>query len=112
MTPLNRRLVIAAALVVAAAAGYWGGHVGLVRAPLHKSSLAEAQPSGPVIYYKDPNGRPSYSPTPRNTDDGKPYIAVLASEEEGADPRPPSAAQTGKKILHYRNPMGLPDISP
>jgi Cu(I)/Ag(I) efflux system membrane fusion protein len=109
MTPLNRRLVTAAALVVAAAAGYWGGHI----VPLQKPSTADmAQPAGPVIYYKDPNGRPFYSLTPRNTDDGKPYITVLASEEGGADPKPVSEAQAPKKIIHYRNPMGLPDISP
>jgi Cu(I)/Ag(I) efflux system membrane fusion protein len=113
MTPLNRRLVAAAALVVAAAAGYWGGHVGLIHAPSLKAQMAGmAQPTGPVIYYKDPDGRPFYSLTPKNADDGKPYVAVLASEEQSLGPKPVAEAQAGKKILHYRNPMGLPDISP
>jgi Cu(I)/Ag(I) efflux system membrane fusion protein len=69
------------------------------------------QPSGPIIYYKDPNGRPFYSLTPRKDDDGKAYVAVLASEEVSVDPKSASQAQAGKKIIHYRNPMGLPDIS-
>jgi Cu(I)/Ag(I) efflux system membrane fusion protein len=69
------------------------------------------QPSGPIIYYKDPNGRPFYSLTPRKADDGKAYVAVLASEEVSVDPKSASQAQAGKKIIHYRNPMGLPDIS-
>ena len=77
MTPLSRLLATAAAIVVAVGAGYWGGNI----VPLHKSSTEMAQPTGAIIYYKDPNGRPFYSLTPRNSDDGKPYIAVLASED-------------------------------
>jgi membrane fusion protein, copper/silver efflux system len=113
MTPLSRRLATAAVIVVAAAAGYWGGHVGLIRRPLQKSYTAGmAQPSGPVIYYKDPKGQPFYSLTPRNTDDAKPYVPVLASEDVGVDPKPAGEAQAGKKVIYYRNPMGLPDTSP
>jgi membrane fusion protein, copper/silver efflux system len=113
MTPLSRRLAIAAAIVLAAAAGYWGGHVGFIRVPLHNSSTAGmAQPSGAIIYYKDPNGRPFYSLTPRNTDDGKSYLPVYASEEASVDPKPAAEVQAGRKIIHYRNPMGLADISP
>jgi membrane fusion protein, copper/silver efflux system len=114
MTPLNRRLGVAAAIVVAAAAGYWGGHVGLIRAPGLKSPMAgmAQQPSGPIIYYRDPNGRPFYSLTPRNTVDGKPYVPVHASEDVSFEPKPASEVRAGRKIIHYRNPMGLPDISP
>jgi len=109
MTPLSRRLAAAAALMAAVAAGYWGGHV----VPIHKSSMAgNAQVAGPVIYYKDPNGRPFYSLTPRNTDEGKPYVAVVASEDVSVDPKPAAEARAGRKIIHYRNPMGLPDTSP
>ncbi len=113
MTPLSRRLATAAAIVVAAAAGYWGGQVGLIRLPLVKSfTTGAAQPTGPVIYYKDPSGRPFYALTPRNTDEGKPYIPVFASEDVSVDSKPVTEAQTGKKIIYYRNPMGLPDTSP
>jgi Cu(I)/Ag(I) efflux system membrane fusion protein len=101
-------------MVVAAAAGYWGGHVGLIDVPGLKSPMAgmAQQPAGPIIYYRDPNGRPVYSLTPRRTDDGKDYVAVHASEDVSVEPKPASEAQAGRKIIHYRNPMGLPDISP
>jgi membrane fusion protein, copper/silver efflux system len=113
MTPLSRRLGTAAAILAAAAAGYWGGHLGLIRVLVPKSSMSGmAQPTGPVIYYRDPKGRPFYSLMPRDTDDGKAYVAVLASEDVSVDPKPVAEAQGGRKILHYRNPMGLPDISP
>jgi membrane fusion protein, copper/silver efflux system len=111
MTPLTRRLATAAAILVAAAAGYWGGQAGF-RLPLQKSSMAGlAQPSGPVVYYKDPSGRPFYSLTPRNTDDGKAYVAVHASEDVSFESRH-AQGQAGRKIIYYRNPMGLPDTSP
>jgi membrane fusion protein, copper/silver efflux system len=99
--------------MLAAAAGYWGGQVGLIRMPLQKATVAApAHSTGPVIYYKDPNGRPFYSLTAHNADDGKPYVPVYASEDVSVDPKPVGEAQPGRKIIHYRNPMGLPDISP
>jgi Cu(I)/Ag(I) efflux system membrane fusion protein len=99
--------------MLAAAAGYWGGQVGLIRMPLQKAPVAApAHSTGPVIYYKDANGRPFYSLTARNADDGKPYVPVYASEDVSIDPKPVGEAQPGRKIIHYRNPMGLPDISP
>ena len=33
-------------------------------------------PSGPVIYYRDPDGMPFYSLEPKQTPDGRPYRAV------------------------------------
>ena len=48
MTPLSRRLAVAAAIVVAAAAGYWGGHIGLIRVPVPNPAMpGMAQPTGP-----------------------------------------------------------------
>jgi membrane fusion protein, copper/silver efflux system len=99
--------------MLAAAAGYWGGQVGLIRMPLQKAPVAApAHSTGPIIYYKDPNERPFYSLTAHNADDGKPYVPVYASEDVSVDPKPVGEAQPGRKIIHYRNPMGLPDISP
>jgi membrane fusion protein, copper/silver efflux system len=113
MTPLGRPLAIAAAILVAAMAGYWSRDAGLIRVPLYRSSqVGTTELTDPIIYYKDPNGRPFYSLTPRNTDDGKAYVPVFASEDVRVDPKPASEAKAGKKIIHYRNPMGLPDISP
>src|SRR5205085_7269357 len=63
-----------------------------------------------VIYYQDPEGKPYYSAEPRQTADGRPYRAVLASEDVSFD-EPEAAPAAPKRILYYRNPMGLPDIS-
>lgn len=71
-------------------------------------------PDGQVIYYRDPDGRPSYSAEPRRTSDGRDYVAVRASEDVSFENAPVPQAQTAdpKRILYYRNPMGLPDTSP
>lgn len=71
-------------------------------------------PSGEVIYYRDPDGKSFYSAAPKNTDDGRPYKPVLASEDLSFEERPaaPTSADAGRRILYYRNPMGLPDTSP
>jgi Cu(I)/Ag(I) efflux system membrane fusion protein len=73
-----------------------------------------APPSGPVIYYRDPDGKPAYSAAPKSTPDGRPFVAVRASEDVSFDePQTATASTTdAKRILYYRNPMGLPDTSP
>ncbi|MBX9648439.1 MAG: efflux RND transporter periplasmic adaptor subunit [Xanthobacteraceae bacterium] len=73
-------------------------------------------PTGPIVYYRDPDGAPDYALGPKRTASGKEYLAVHASEDvsfEGPSPdaMPPKAAGPGK-IKFYRNPMGLPDTSP
>ena len=40
---------------------------------------AASAPFGPVIYYRHPDD-PVYSATPKKTDDGRDFVAVLASE--------------------------------
>jgi Cu(I)/Ag(I) efflux system membrane fusion protein len=79
------------------------------------------EPSGPVIYYRDPDSKPVYSAEPRKTADGRDFIAVRQSEETSFDPAPAKTAEAktaevtaggAKKLLYYRNPMGLPDTSP
>jgi Cu(I)/Ag(I) efflux system membrane fusion protein len=76
-----------------------------------------AEGSGPVIYYRDPDG-PFFSSAPKKNPAGKDYIAVRASEDVSFDEKPWAAAEpaqqqsTGRRILYYRNPMGLPDTSP
>jgi Cu(I)/Ag(I) efflux system membrane fusion protein len=73
-----------------------------------------APPSGPVIYYRDPDGKRAYSSEPRSTPDGRAFVAVHASEDVSFDePRTAAApAAETKRVLYYRNPMGLPDTSP
>jgi Cu(I)/Ag(I) efflux system membrane fusion protein len=81
-----------------------------------KQSPAQSEASGPVIYYRDPNGLPNYSLTPKKTSAGKDYLAVRASEDvsfEENSPEPMTAKSEDRgKIRYYRNPMGLPDTSP
>ena len=74
-----------------------------------------AAPTGPIIYYRDPDGLPDYSLTPKKTASGKDYLAVRASEDVSFEETAPeaTAAKGGeRRIKFYRNPMGLPDTSP
>lgn len=110
--------LILATAMLAAAGGYWLGQHGLgMRAPMQGATQKNAStPSGPVVYYRDPDGKPFYSLEPKNAPDGRPYRAVHASEDVSFDPKVTTAnapeQQGGKRrILYYRNPMGLPDIS-
>ena len=124
------------ALVAMGGAGFWAGQS--VRAlptlpwaqrqglPSVTATAATPAPAGPVIYYRDPNGRPAYADGPAKTANGRDFVAVHASEDvsfETATAAPAasvpsqSTAQAGagpqpKQILYYRNPMGLPDTSP
>jgi membrane fusion protein, copper/silver efflux system len=76
-----------------------------------RAETAAKPPAGPVIYYRDPDGKPDFSNAPKKTTDGRDFIAVHAGEDVSLEP--PMAAQAGsKRIRYYRNPMGLPDISP
>ena len=73
-------------------------------------------PTGPIIYYRDPDGAPDYALAPKKTASGKEYSAVRASEDVSFDEKAPEAAAAktagSGKIKFYRNPMGLPDTSP
>lgn len=81
-------------------------------------SAAHAADAGAPIYFRDPDGKPSYSLTPRKTADGRDYRAVRASEDISFDdpddtPEVTTADAKGdRRIKFYRNPMGLPDTSP
>ena len=107
-------LVATAAAVIAAAA------VGVISRSLVPSGAQTKpghvmEPAGAAIYYQDPDGKPSYSLTPKKTPDGRDYRAVPAGADVSFDESPPAntaAAPADRKIKYYRNPMGLPDVSP
>jgi len=112
-----------AAVVAAGAGGYWAGIRGLPVAGLREwlgveATLAAAEPTatGAVIYYQDPDGKPAYAATPRQTEDGRAFRAVRASEDVSFEDKPPATVATSpagpRRVLYYRNPMGLPDTSP
>ncbi|MFC6049669.1 efflux RND transporter periplasmic adaptor subunit, partial [Methylobacterium hispanicum] len=88
-----------------------------------------AKATGPVVYYRDPDGKPAYSLAPMLTADGRVFRAVRASEDvrfddpEDGEAMPADRAANGisgqgaatsdaRQVLYYRNPMGLADTSP
>lgn len=100
------------------------------------ASPAPAKATGPVVYYQNPDGKPVYSASLMVTEDGREFRAVRASEDvrfddpdEGeampADMAGHDMSKHGmtqgeaakpaggdRRVLYYRNPMGLPDTSP
>ncbi|MGN6097550.1 MAG: efflux RND transporter periplasmic adaptor subunit [Bosea sp. (in: a-proteobacteria)] len=112
-----------AAILAVGSAGYWAGHRGIAVPGLRnwlgiEGSLEANQPAetGPIIYYQDPDRKPIYSAGPRQTEDGRPFTAVHTSQDISFEEMPQveerRAQADTKRILYYRNPMGLPDTSP
>jgi Cu(I)/Ag(I) efflux system membrane fusion protein len=115
---MNRALIATAAAALIAAAGT--ALVVAQRQPARAVSVvdgAAAEGNPAPIYFQDPDGKPSYSLSPRKTLDGRDYRAVPASADVSFDEAmPPTSGATAgaatRKIKYYRNPMGLPDTSP
>ena len=109
----------AAAAIVAAAGVAWTAR-GLPPRPVTAAIVAAAHAAegGAPIYYRDPDGKPLYSATPKQTPDGRDYLPVAAEDDAGAGEPARSAemsapaAKGERKIKYYRNPMGLADTSP
>jgi membrane fusion protein, copper/silver efflux system len=121
--PIGALLLVSAVL----AAGVLGLVVGRSNGPLPgwldgilpaaaKQSMAQSEATGPIIYYRDPDGVPGYSLTPKKTSAGKDYLAVRSSEDVSFEEKVPETktAKGGERgrVRFYRNPMGLPDTSP
>lgn len=120
-------LLLVSALAVAGGGGYVAGTRGLAtdfsklfsEQALGETMQPAVTPTGKVIYYRHPDGSPEYSATPRETADGRAFVAVRESEDVAFDTvkrvevekaeATPSTDQ--RKVLYYRNPMGLPDTS-
>ena len=103
-------LVVATlAAIIAAGGGFLAGQHGIGMPP----SLAAPQAAaGAVLYWRHP-GEPRYAAEPQHTADHRAYLPVRAGEDVTFDDPPAAAAAGGpRKILYYRNPMGLPDTSP
>lgn len=122
-----RAALITVSLAVAGGGGYL---VGSGKSPFDPATVAAWLPpewseatekpegSGMVIYYRHPDGSPDYSATPRKTSDGRDFVPVRASEDvsfddtaKTTDKAADAVASQARKILYYRNPMGLPDTS-
>lgn len=119
-------LFLVSSLAVAGGGGYVAGTRGLATnfdqlfsgRALGETVPPAPMPTGKVIYYRHPDGTPEYSATPRETPDGRAFVAVRQSEDVSFEPVKPASEEaqaapaTGeRKILYYRNPMGLPDTS-
>lgn len=88
----NAYLIVLAAILAAAGAGYWAGKG---KAGAGEAATTATQPSAPaagaqkprkLLYYRNPMGLPDTSPTPKKDSMGMDYIAVYAGEDEGAAP--------------------------
>src|SRR4030088_1149937 len=71
-----------------------------------KQSMAQSEATGPIIYYRDPDGLPDYSPTLKKTAAGKDYLAVRSSEDVSFEEKAPETmtAKGGERgrIRFYR----------
>lgn len=102
---MKRRHVLALILGALGGAGGWFG------------SRTHAEPIPAPLYYQDPNGEPFYSAIPKKTRDGRNYIPVFKDKATSPGANPPASPSTkrpggSRRILYYRDPMGLPDASP
>jgi Cu(I)/Ag(I) efflux system membrane fusion protein len=123
---MNRTIVAGAAVVVVLASTIAGYRIGAgvwpsfgnraVRAPATGPPVKQASAERTILYWKDPDGKSDFSPSPKQTADGRDYLPVYEDQEadfkEAKDAQARAAKGRTRKILYYRNPMGLPDTSP
>jgi membrane fusion protein, copper/silver efflux system len=116
MAHLGGAILLAFGVTAGAAAGYWYARLPagvLTPAVAPESTAAAAERK--ILYYRDPSGAPYWSAEPKKNADGRDYLPVYEDEEISFEPRgkkPTATAGGPRKILYYRNPMGLPDTSP
>ncbi|MDH8096071.1 hypothetical protein QIG34_27340, partial [Klebsiella pneumoniae] len=56
---------------------------------------------------------PLWSAGPKKDGRGREYLPVYDDDKAAPDPvKPKRQTDSSRKILYYRNPMGLPDTSP
>lgn len=113
MKPISFAFVLA----VTTALGMAGGYYYAERARPHTSAQAQATPRAcppdKIIYYRAPGTGTSFSAEPKKDEAGRDYLPVCDDEESSFDPAPKKSAAAGsRKLLYYRSPMGLPDVSP
>jgi Cu(I)/Ag(I) efflux system membrane fusion protein len=115
MRRLGGVILLALGLSAGTAGGYWYARLPGVPAsavaPESTASAAERK----ILYYRDPSGAPYWSAEPKKDASGRDYLPVFEDEEISFEPggkKPAPTAGGPRKILYYRNPMGLPDTSP
>jgi Cu(I)/Ag(I) efflux system membrane fusion protein len=114
-------LILLVGLVAGAAGGFWYARsFGLkpIVASMEQPARAPASTvSGrKILYYRDSSGAPFWSALPKTDAGGRDYLPVYEDEEPSFDPaaakKNTPAAAGPRRVLYYRNPMGLPDTSP
>ena len=114
---MNRNLITGIAIAAVLTSAVIGYRLGAGRsapssAPVAMADVVKAaEPSArKVLYWKDPDGKNDFTPSPKKTADGRDYLPVYDDQEAaiaGTTPVKPKG-----KPLYYRNPMGLADTSP
>lgn len=97
-------------------AGYWPQFPSGLAAGLSAGVPAGEAENRRVLYWRHPDGKPVFSASPAKSEDGRSYTAVYEDQEPllpgDKPPEVKTAKGATKKVLYYRNPMGLPDTSP
>src|SRR6266700_2563201 len=113
MSTLRSAILLALGIAAGVAGGYW-----LARPAATLSTGAALQPASAaereILYYRDPSGAPYWSAGPKKDAEGRDYLPVYADEAVSFEPGPkkPPKTAASRRVLYYRNPMGLPDTSP
>lgn len=82
--------------------------------PALQTGTAPADAPRKVLYWKDPEGAPVYATVPKRSASGRDFIPVYENQEPDfalAHAKSVVPAAGNRKLLYYRNPMGLPDTS-
>jgi Cu(I)/Ag(I) efflux system membrane fusion protein len=116
MPRFARAILLALAATAGAAGGYWYARLpaGVPASAVAPESTGAAS-QRKILYYRDPSGAPYWSAEPKKDADGRDYLPVYEDEEISFEPGAKKLTATAagpRKILYYRNPMGLPDTSP
>jgi membrane fusion protein, copper/silver efflux system len=115
MRRLGGVILLVLGVTTGAAGGYWYARL---PAGAPASVAPETRPTASerkILYYRDPSGAPYWSAEPKKDAEGRDYLPVYEDEEISFEPggkKPTPTAAGPRKILYYRNPMGLPDTSP
>lgn len=92
--------------------GYWSVERSFWPVHARLTDAAAAADKTP-LYYRDPAGAPLWSAVPKKDQQGRDYLPVYDEDEPSTEPAKPKRQQadSSRRILYYRNPMGLPDTS-
>jgi len=114
VTRLGLASLVILAAAVGAAGGYWYAPRQAAMSAPTLSWASVAAEDRTILYYRDPSGAPFWSAEPKKDAQGRDYLPVYDDEEASLAPQSKKAQAKGgeRKLLYYRNPMGLPDTSP